>query len=173
MVTPKPTEDGGADFTMQGLRYQPRDDFTVQYSIEDPFGWEIAGAVRPSDNTAVTPACPRCQFCGAWTNESVHRYRPLTAPQRGLWTRLPPTSASVPSGHARWGFSINGVPTRCAVFPAIRTACSRAMPLTAEEHYDDAHDHQGAGCQHHPSGPLSAQSGLLRCLRSDRLRRLG
>ena len=62
MVTPVPTEDGGANFTIKSFVTNPADDLTVLYSIEDCFGREVASAVRGSAETEVTIYVPDAQL---------------------------------------------------------------------------------------------------------------
>lgn len=49
MVTPKPTDCGGAAFEMKAWVTNPDENFTVLYSIKDADGKEVASASRPSE----------------------------------------------------------------------------------------------------------------------------
>lgn len=126
MVTPVPTEDGGANFTIKSFVTNPADDLTVLYSIEDCFGREVASAVRGSAETEVTIYVPDAQL---WSMDEPNLYTVTATLQRNneavdeIYANVGVRSFKVTPNE---GFSINGVPTRCAAFPAIRTACSRA-----------------------------------------------
>ena len=71
MVTPKPTADGGATFEIKSFVTNPDDSFTVMYSIEDPYGCEVASAVRPADSTAVTIYVPDAEL---WSMDEPNLY---------------------------------------------------------------------------------------------------
>ena len=111
MVTPVPTEDGGANFTIKSFVTNPADDLTVMYSIEDCFGREVASAVRGSADTEVTIYVPDAQL---WSMDEPNLYTVIARLQRcnesydDLYVNVGVRSYTVtPDG----GFSINGVPT--------------------------------------------------------------
>lgn len=70
-VTPKPAADGGATFEIKSYVTNPDENFTVQYSIEDPYGFEVASATRPADNTAVTLYVPDAEL---WSMDEPNLY---------------------------------------------------------------------------------------------------
>ena len=138
MHTPKPTEDGGADFTVQAFVTNAGDDFTVQYILEDPYGWEIAGAVRPSDNTSVTLHVPEAVL---WSMDEPNLYTVTARLNRRnetydeiILNAGVRSFAVTPDG----GFSINGVPTPLRGVSRHQDRVFEGNALTAEEHYDDA-----------------------------------
>ncbi len=77
-VTPKPAEDGGATFEIKSYVTNPDEDFTVQYSIEDPYGCEVASATAP-DNTAVTLYVPDAEL---WSMDEPNLYTVIARLQR-------------------------------------------------------------------------------------------
>ena len=110
-VTPKPAADGGATFEIKSYVTNPDENFTVQYSIEDPYGFEVASATRPADNTAVTLYVPDAEL---WSMDKPNLYTVIARLQRcnesydDLYVNVGVRSYTVtPDG----GFSINGVPT--------------------------------------------------------------
>ena len=138
MVTPKPTEDGGADFTVQAFVTNAGDDFTVQYILEDPYGWEIAGAVRPSDNTAVTLHVPEAVL---WSMDEPNLYTVTARLNRRnetydeiILNAGVRSFAVTPDG----GFSINGVATPLRGVSRHQDRLYKGNALTAEDHYEDA-----------------------------------
>lgn len=138
MVTPKPTEDGGADFTVQAFVTNAGDDFTVQYILEDPYGWEIAGAVRPSDNTAVTLHVPEAVL---WSMDEPNLYTVTARLNRRnetydeiILNAGVRSFAVTPDG----GFSINGVATPLRCVSRHQDRLYKGNALTAEDHYEDA-----------------------------------
>ena len=111
MVTPKPTADGGATFEIKSFVTNPDDSFTVMYSIEDPYGCEVASAVRPADSTAVTIYVPDAEL---WSMDEPNLYTVVARLQRNneafdeIYANVGVRSYTVtPDG----GFSINGEAT--------------------------------------------------------------
>ena len=111
MVTPVPTEDGGANFTIKSFVTNPADDLTVMYSIEDCFGREVASAVRGSADTEVTIYVPDAQL---WSMDEPNLYTVVATLQRNneevdeIAANVGVRSFKVTPDE---GFSINGVPT--------------------------------------------------------------
>ena len=111
LVTPKHTAHTGATFEIRSFVTNPADKFTVLYSIEDCYGQEVASAVRPSDNTAVTLYVPDAEL---WSMDTPNLYTVTARLQRNNET-YDEVSAEVgvrsfsvtPDG----GFFINGVAT--------------------------------------------------------------
>ena len=138
MVTPVPTEDGGASFTIKSFVTNPADDLTVMYSIEDCFGREVASAVRGSADTEVTIYVPDAQL---WSMDEPNLYTVVATLQRNneevdeIAANVGVRSFKVTPDE---GFSINGVPTPLRGVSRHQDRAFEGNALTAEEHYDDA-----------------------------------
>ena len=138
MVTPIPTEDGGANFTIKSFVTNPADDLTVMYSIEDCFGREVASAVRGSADTEVTIYVPDAQL---WSMDEPNLYTVVATLQRNneevdeIAANVGVRSFKVTPDE---GFSINGVPTPLRGVSRHQDRVFEGNALTAEEHYDDA-----------------------------------
>ena len=138
MVTPVPTEDGGASFTIKSFVTNPADDLTVMYSIEDCFGREVASAVRGSSDTEVTIYVPDAQL---WSMDEPNLYTVVATLQRNneevdeIAANVGVRSFKVTPDE---GFSINGVPTPLRGVSRHQDRVFEGNALTAEEHYDDA-----------------------------------
>ena len=138
MVTPVPTEDGGANFTIKSFVTNPADDLTVMYSIEDCFGREVASAVRGSTDTEVTIYVPDAQL---WSMDEPNLYTVVATLQRNneevdeIAANVGVRSFKVTPDE---GFSINGVPTPLRGVSRHQDRVFEGNALTAEEHYDDA-----------------------------------
>ena len=138
MVTPVPTEDGGANFTIKSFVTNPADDLTVMYSIEDCFGREVASAVRGSADTEVTIYVPDAQL---WSMDEPNLYTVVATLQRNneevdeIAANVGVRSFKVTPDE---GFSINGVPTPLRGVSRHQDRVFEGTALTAEEHYDDA-----------------------------------
>ena len=138
MVTPVPTEDGGANFTIKSFVTNPADDLTVMYSIEDCFGREVASAVRGSADTEVTIYVPDAQL---WSMDEPNLYTVVATLQRNneevdeIAANVGVRSFKVTPDE---GFSINGVPTPLRGVSRHQDRVFEGNGLTAEEHYDDA-----------------------------------
>ena len=138
MVTPVPTEDGGANFTIKSFVTNPADDLTVLYSIEDCFGREVASAVRGSAETEVTIYVPDAQL---WSMDEPNLYTVTATLQRNneavdeIYANVGVRSFKVTPNE---GFSINGVPTPLRGVSRHQDRVFEGNALTAEEHYEDA-----------------------------------
>ena len=138
MVTPVPTEDDGANFTIKSFVTSPADDLTVMYSIEDCFGREVASAVRGSADTEVTIYVPDAQL---WSMDEPNLYTVVATLQRNneevdeIAANVGVRSFKVTPDE---GFSINGVPTPLRGVSRHQDRVFEGNALTAEEHYDDA-----------------------------------
>ena len=138
MVTPVPTEDGGANFTIKSFVTNPADDLTVMYSIEDCFGREAASAVRGSADTEVTIYVPDAQL---WSMDEPNLYTVVATLQRNneevdeIAANVGVRSFKVTPDE---GFSVNGVPTPLRGVSRHQDRVFEGNALTAEEHYDDA-----------------------------------
>ena len=138
MVTPVPTEDGGANFTIKTFVTNPADDLTVLYSIEDCYGNEVASAVRGSADTEVTIYTPDAQL---WSMDEPNLYTVTAKLQRNnetvdeIYTSAGVRSFKVTPDE---GFSINGVPTPLRGVSRHQDRVYEGNALTTEEHYEDA-----------------------------------
>ena len=138
MVTPVPTEDGGANFTIKSFVTNPADDLTVLYSIEDCYGNEVASAVRGSADTEVTIYVPDAQL---WSMDEPNLYTVIAKLQRNneavdeICANVGVRSFKVTPEE---GFSINGVPTPLRGVSRHQDRVYEGNALTAEEHYEDA-----------------------------------
>ena len=138
MVTPVPTEDGGANFTIKSFVTNPADDLTVLYSIEDCYGNEVASAVRGSADTEVTIYTPDAQL---WSMDEPNLYTVIAKLQRNneavdeIYANVGVRSFKVTPEE---GFSINGVPTPLRGVSRHQDRVYEGNALTAEEHYEDA-----------------------------------
>ena len=138
MVTPVPTEDGGANFTIKSFVTNPADDLTVLYSIEDCFGREVASAVRGSAETEVTIYVPDAQL---WSMDEPNLYTVTATLQRNneavdeIYANVGVRSFKVTPNE---GFSINGVPTPLRGVSRHQDRVFEGNALTPEEHYEDA-----------------------------------
>ena len=138
MVTPVPTEDGGANFTIKSFVTNPADDLTVLYSIEDCYGNEVASAVRGSADTEVTIYTPDAQL---WSMDEPNLYTVTARLQKNnetfdeIYANVGVRSYTVTPND---GFSINGVPTPLRGVSRHQDRVYEGNALTAEEHYEDA-----------------------------------
>ena len=138
MVTPVPTEDGGANFTIKSFVTNAADDLTVLYSIEDGYGNEVASAVRGSADTEVTIYVPDAQL---WSMDEPNLYTVTAKLQRNneavdeIYTNVGVRSFKVTPNE---GFSINGVPTPLRGVSRHQDRVYEGNALTTEEHYEDA-----------------------------------
>ena len=71
MVTPKPTECGGATFEIEAFVKNADENFTVQYTILDEEGLEVAYASRPASAPKTTIFLPDAQL---WDFENPYLY---------------------------------------------------------------------------------------------------
>ena len=78
-VTPKSAMDGGAAFVIESYVTNGDENFTVQYSIRDADGHEVAVAVRPADQTAVTLYVPQAKL---WSMDEPNLYTVTARLQR-------------------------------------------------------------------------------------------
>ena len=137
-VTPRPTEDGGAEFAMESFVTNSEEHLTVLYSITDQNGREVASAVRPSDNSAVSVYVPDARL---WSMDEPNLYTVTARLQRNnetcdeIHVNVGVRSYTVtPDG----GFSINGVPTPLRGVARHQDLLYKGSALTAEDHYHDA-----------------------------------
>ena len=111
MVTPKPTECGGATFEIESFVKNADENFTVQYNIFDEDGEEVGYAVRPADSTKTTIFVPDANL---WDFDDPYLYTVVAELQRrnetydDIEVRVGVRSFSC---DPQKGFIINGVET--------------------------------------------------------------
>ena len=139
MVTPKPTEDGGATFEIESFVKNIDENFTVQYSIFDEDGEEVGYAVRPADSTKTTIYVPDANL---WDLEVPYLYTVIAELQRrnetydDLEVRVGVRSFSVDPER---GFILNGEETPLRGVSRHQDVMYIGNALTREDHYDDAY----------------------------------
>ena len=139
MVTPKPTECGGATFEIESWVKNADENFTVQYSIFDEDGEEVGYAVRPADATKTTIFVPDVNL---WDFDEPYLYTVVAELQRRNET-YDDLEVSVGvrsfSCDPQKGFIINGVETPLRGVSRHQDVMYLGNALTREEHYDDAY----------------------------------
>ena len=139
MVTPKPTECGGATFEIESWVKNADENFTVQYSIFDEDGEEVGYAVRPADATKTTIFVPDANL---WDFDEPYLYTVVAELQRrnetydDLEVNVGVRSFSC---DPQKGFIINGVETPLRGVSRHQDVMYLGNALTREEHYDDAY----------------------------------
>ena len=139
MVTPKPTECGGATFEIESWVKGADENFTVQYSIFDEDGEEVGYAVRPADATKTTIFVPDANL---WDFDEPYLYTVVAELQRRNETYDDlEVNVGVRSFECdpQKGFSINGVPTPLRGVSRHQDVMYLGNALTREEHFDDAY----------------------------------
>ncbi len=137
-VTPKPTEDGGARFELESFVTDPSEDFTVQYSIVDPYGCRVAAAVRPAEDPKVSVYVPDAEL---WSMDEPNLYTVVARLQRRNETY---DELRVNAGVRSYtvtpdkGFAINGELTPLRGVSRHQDKLYKGSALTAEDHYQDA-----------------------------------
>ena len=137
-VTPKPCEDGGAEFELESWVVNGGDNFTVMYSVRDIHGKEVAGGVRPADDTKLTLYVPDAH---RWEINSPYLYTVTAVLQRRneAWDEV---SARVGvrsfSCDPDKGFILNGKETPLRGVSRHQDRLYKGNALTQEEHYEDA-----------------------------------
>ncbi len=138
MVTPKPTECGGATFEIEAFVKNADENFTVQYSIFDEDGEEVAYAVRPADATKTTIFVPDVEL---WDLDTPYLYTVVAELQRRNETY---DDIDVNVGVRSFscdpekGFIINGVETPLRGVSRHQDMMYVGNALEAEDHYADA-----------------------------------
>lgn len=137
-VTPKPCDDGGATFELVSWVTKPDENFTVQYSILNEGGMEVASAVRPADQTKVTVYVPDAKV---WNISAPCLYTVTATLQRRNEAY---DEVSVRAGvrsfscDADKGFCINGVWTPLRGVSRHQDRLYQGNALTREDHFEDA-----------------------------------
>lgn len=138
-VTPKPCKEcGGAVFELKSWVTNPDENFTVLYSIEDAQGNEVASAVRPALDTAVTVYVPDAKL---WEIDAPYLYTVHAVLQRRnerydeVTVRAGVRSFSC---DPQKGFIINGTQTPLRGVSRHQDMLYKGNALTREDHYRDA-----------------------------------
>ena len=140
MVTPKPTECGGATFEIEAFVKNADENFTVQYTILDEEGLEVAYASRPASAPKTTIFLPEAKL---WDFENPYLYTVVAELLRRnevydeIDVRAGVRSFSV---DPQKGFFLNGVLTPLRGVARHQDRMYIGNALDAEEHYDDACD---------------------------------
>lgn len=133
----RPCEKGG-EFQLESWVKNADENFTVLYSIRDARGKEVAGAVRPADQTAVRLYVPDVTL---WDCENPYLYTVTATLQRRneaydeVTTRVGVRSFSCEPDK---GFILNGVPTPLRGVSRHQDMLYKGNALIREEHYKDA-----------------------------------
>jgi len=138
MVTPKPTECGGATFEIETFVKNADENFTVQYNIFDEDGEEVGYAVRPADATKTTIFVPDVNL---WDFDEPYLYTVVAELQRRNET-YDDIEVNVGvrsfSCDPQKGFILNGVETPLRGVSRHQDINYIGNALTAEDHYADA-----------------------------------
>ncbi len=138
MVTPKPTECGGATFEIETWVKNADENYTVLYSITDEYGEEVGYACRPADATKVTIFVPDAI---KWDIDNPYLYTVTALLQRRNETcdeisaRVGVRTFSVDPNK---GFILNGVETPLRGVSRHQDIMYKGNALTYEDHLNDA-----------------------------------
>ncbi len=138
MVTPRPDGRGGAEFKLESWPVDVDENFTVQYSIRDAQGREVANAVRPADSTEVKIYVPDVTL---WDCGNPYLYTVTATLQRRneaydeVAVRAGVRSFSCDPDK---GFILNGIPTPLRGVSRHQDMLYKGNALTREDHYNDA-----------------------------------
>ncbi len=137
-VTAVPTPCGGAEFALETWVVNADENFTVQYSICDADGKEVAYGVRPADCTAVRLYVPDAVL---WDCDHPYLYTVTAMVQRRneaydmVSARAGVRSFSCDPDK---GFLLNGIPTPLRGVSRHQDMLYKGNALTREDHYRDA-----------------------------------
>lgn len=138
MVTPKPCDCGGASFELEAFVKNPDENFTVMYAVKDAEGQEVAGAVRPADNTKVTVYVPDAK---KWEIDDPYLYTVTATLQRRNEAY---DEINIKAGVRSFscdpdkGFIINGKEIPLRGVSRHQDQMYKGNALSREDHYDDA-----------------------------------
>ncbi len=138
MVTPKPTECGGAIFEIESFVKNIDENFTVQYNIFDEDGEEVGYAVRPADATKTAIYVPDANL---WDFDEPYLYTVVAELQRrnetydDIEVRVGVRSFAC---DPQKGFIINGVETPLRGVSRHQDINYIGNALDEEDHYADA-----------------------------------
>jgi len=138
MVTPKPTDCGGATFEIESWVKNADENFTVQYNIFDEDGEEVGYAVRPADATKTTIFVPDANL---WDMDEPYLYTVVAELQRRNET-YDDIEVNVGvrsfSCDPQKGFIINGEETPLRGVSRHQDMMYIGNALTTDDHYVDA-----------------------------------
>lgn len=137
-VTPRPTQDGGAVFDIVTRVEHADENFTVQFSIRDAQGREVACAVRPADSPNISIPLAQAEL---WSPEHPDLYTVTASLLRRneVFDEL-----TIRSGVRSFfcspqdGFFLNGKATPLRGVSRHQDRLYQGNALTREEHYEDA-----------------------------------
>ena len=138
MVTPKPTECGGASFEVNSWVTGGDENFTVIYKVMDADWNEVASAVRPCDAAKVVMFVPDAHL---WGIDDPYLYTVTAQLQRRNETY---DEVIVDCGVRSFsctpdqGFILNGVPTPLRGVSRHQDKLYIGNALTEDDHYEDA-----------------------------------
>ncbi len=139
MVTPKPTECGGALFEIEAFVKNADENFTVLYSIEDEDGNQVGYACRPASAAKTTIFVPDVAL---WDMEHPNLYTVIALLQRRNESY---DEISVDVGVRSFscdpnqGFIINGTPTPLRGVSRHQDIMYQGNALSYEDHLYDAY----------------------------------
>lgn len=137
-VTPTPDAQGGANFEIQTWVTNGDENFTVEYSIKDAHGMELAAVCRPSGDTKAVVYVPDVTL---WDCENPYLYQVTASLLRRnevydeISTRAGVRSFSC---NADEGFILNGVKTPLRGVSRHQDRLYKGNALSREDHYEDA-----------------------------------
>ena len=137
-VTAVPTPCGGAEFALETWVVNADENFTVQYSICDADGKEVAYGVRPANRTAVRLYVPDAVL---WDCDQPYLYSVTAMVQRRneaydmVSARAGVRSFSCDPDK---GFLLNGIPTPLRGVSRHQDMLYKGNALTREDHFRDA-----------------------------------
>ncbi len=137
-VTPVPTQDGGAEFTVRPFVTNPGPDFTVLYSVTDAGGKEAAGGARPSEDPEIRLYVPRAR---RWSPDDPYLYKvTATLQRRNEAYDCLEVMAGVRSFSCdpQAGFILNGVPTPLRGVSRHQDRLYKGSALSAQDYWEDA-----------------------------------
>ena len=138
MVTPRPTEQGGAEFEIASYPKQTDANFTVLYTIRDAEGKEVGCALRPASDPNV-----KLPICNAelWSPDHPYLYTVSASLLRRneiydeVTVRCGVRSFSC---SPKDGFFLNGIATPLRGVSRHQDKLYQGNALTREDHYLDA-----------------------------------
>lgn len=138
MITPKPTECGGATFAVQSWVKNADENFTVIYKVMDADWNEVASAVRPASDPEVVMFVPSAKL---WSVDDPYLYTVTAQLQRRNETY---DELTVDCGVRSFscspseGFFLNGVSTPLRGVSRHQDKLYIGNALTEDDHYEDA-----------------------------------
>ena len=138
MITPKPTECGGATFEINSWVKNADENFTVIYKVMDADWNEVASAVRPASDPKVVMFVPAAKL---WSVDDPYLYTVTAQLQRRNETY---DELTIDCGVRSFscspseGFFLNGVQTPLRGVSRHQDKLYIGNALTEEDHYEDA-----------------------------------